>query len=398
MPILAVVGIGMRDVDMKTALVLYGATDLGSLHFSSDMLWRTRLKAPDGFWLVEIDGRAYALVSALEYGRAKKEAVVEEVILLERQRGEGSVSAVRDFLRRKKVTHIVIPDSFPYGMGRELTQSFCAEIRRPPFFPERARKSKWEIGEIVKVQRAGERAASRAIDFLSDCAVRGHRVYSGKKIATSEMLRAIIDRALFDDGCLGLDTIASCGVEAADPHAVGRGPLLARQPIVLDIFPVSRDTHYYADMTRTVFKGEPSEDLKNMYEAVRQAQDAAIAKVRPGADGSAIHKGTARFFESRGYPTNFDKKPEGFIHGLGHGVGIDIHELPSLASTSQILEEGNVVTVEPGLYYHRARRGARGRSPIPAAGIRLEDMVLVTKTGHKNLTQFPKTLAEVIIP
>ena len=128
-----------------------------------------------------------------------------------------------------------------------------------------------------------------------------------------------------------------------------------------------------------------------MYEAVREAQDLAIAKVRAGADGSMIHKDTALFFESRGYPTNFYKKPEGFIHGLGHGVGIDIHESPSLGGTPHILEEGNIVTVEPGLYYQKSH------GSIPAGGIRIEDMLLITKTGSKNLTRFPKNLADVII-
>ncbi len=378
------------------------------------MLWRTRFtphlvsatlrakssspkpsegfKAPDPFWLIEVGGRTHMLVSALEYGRAKKEARVDEVILLERQRGEASIKIVTDFLTQKGITDVVVPDSFPLGFGRALEKAFRVDVRKAPFYPERARKTKWEITEMLKVQRAAERAARKAMDFLRDCAVRGNRVMAEKEIVTSDILRNIIDQSLYQDGCLGLDTITSCGIEAADPHAVGAGPILPYQPIVLDIFPVSRGTHYYADMTRTVFKGKPSQDLQKMYEVVREAQEAAIAKVRAGVDGSVIHKDTARFFESRGYPTNFDKKPEGFIHGIGHGVGIDIHEPPSLGGTPHILEEGNIITVEPGLYYHKPRRG------IPAGGIRIEDMLLVTKTSSKNLTQFPKDLAGVIIP
>ncbi len=377
---------------MKKSFILYGATDFGSLHFSSDMLWRTRFKAPDPFWLIEVGGRTHILVSALEYGRAKKEARVDEVILLERQRGEASIKIVIDFLKKKRITDVVVPDSFPYAAGCALEKAFRVDVRKAPFYPERARKTKWEIAEMVKVQRATERAARKAVDFLSDCSIRGNRVIAGKQIVTSEILRNIIDQSLYQDGCLGLDTIASCGVQAADPHMIGTGPILPQQPIVLDVFPVSKNNHYYADMTRTVFKGKPPQDLQKMYEAVREAQEAAIAKVRAGVDGSMIHAYTARFFESRGYPTNFDKKPEGFIHGLGHGVGIDIHEPPSLGSTPCILEEGNVVTAEPGLYYHKPRRG------IPAGGIRIEDMLLVTKTSSKNLTQFPKNLAGVIIP
>lgn len=206
------------------------------------------------------------------------------------------------------------------------------------------------------------------------------------------MARKIIDDSLWKEGYLATGTIVASGAQAADPHCMGRGVLHARVPIVIDIFPVSIATHYYADMTRTVFKGEPAQEYIKMYEAVRAAQEIAINKIRPGADGKRIYSEVQEYFSAQGYQTTVDSKmAEGFIHGLGHGVGIDIHEHPRLGSRGVMLEEGHVVTVEPGLYYHQARKG------IPAGGIRIEDMVRVTGKGNRNLTKAPKDLVSIII-
>jgi len=130
-----------------------------------------------------------------------------------------------------------------------------------------------------------------------------------------------------------------------------------------------------------------------MYETVRFAQEMGVRLVWAGIDGETIYKATRDYFNVHSYPTEIKNRPmQGFIHGVGHGVGIDIHEPPWISSIKCILEEGNVVTVEPGLYYSRAS------DHIPVGGIRIEDMVLVTKTGCRNLTLFPKDLESMIIP
>ena len=384
---------------MKTAKVLWGATDFGAPQFSGDILWKTGFRAPDPFFIADIEGEVYIFVSALEYDRAKKETESGEVLLAER--GLGSLA---DFLKKNRVRQIEIPAAFPHGQALALKKEFRVAVKEAPMYPERLRKTKWEIEEIVKSQRALERALRRAFDFLRACGIRGDIVIDGTRAVTSELLRAMIDNDLFREGFLGVNTIVSSGFQAADPHATGSGPLEAHKPIVIDIFPVSLATHYYADMTRTVFKGEPSEEYARMYETVRAAQSQAIAAIRAGADGKEICDGARRYFEEAGYPTRIGgKKSEGFIHGLGHGVGIDIHEPPSLGARRVLLEAGNMVTVEPGLYYPRASRliGTRGahggRNTIPAGGIRIEDMVLVTRRACKNFTRFKKNLASVIL-
>lgn len=203
---------------------------------------------------------------------------------------------------------------------------------------------------------------------------------------TSEKTRALIESTLRELGCESPEgVIVVGGKEGANPHAIGHGALLPEQPIVIDIFPRSKKTKYFADMSRTVCLGTPSLELKKMYDAVREAQELAFRMLGPGVEGADIQQAVEHFFEKKGfkrkgiYPGK-DKwlAREGFIHSVGHGVGKEIHEPPFLSARGGTLKEGVVVTVEPGLYYPNI------------GGIRIEDMVLITKDGYKNLTRFSK--------
>ena len=169
------------------------------------------------------------------------------------------------------------------------------------------------------------------------------------------------------------------GEQACDPHNEGSGPLPAGRGIIFDVFPRSATSRYFADMSRTVVRGAPTSDLKRLYQTVKDAQEEAIEKVKDGAEGMKIHQGICARFEKAGYMTGVvNGRMQGYFHGTGHGVGLDIHEAPRISRTGSLLQEGHVVTVEPGLYY-------------PGLGaVRIEDMVLVTKDGCRNLTDFPK--------
>ncbi|MEE9220392.1 MAG: M24 family metallopeptidase, partial [candidate division NC10 bacterium] len=156
---------------------------------------------------------------------------------------------------------------------------------------------------------------------------------------------------------------------------------LAHRPIVIDIFPRSSGTRYFADITRTVVKGRASLRVKQMYEAVLEAQAQAVALIRHEADGAAIHQEVTAVFERLGFHTaEADGRMQGFFHGTGHGLGLEIHEAPRIGKRGAVLRAGNVVTVEPGLYYSGE------------GGVRIEDVVVVTETGCRNLTQFQKVL------
>ncbi len=196
----------------------------------------------------------------------------------------------------------------------------------------------------------------------------------------SERLRAAIDASLQEDGCSGDGTITAAGPDSAQPHNRGHGPIYAGQPVVIDIFPRHTELRYYADMTRTVCKGAPSDDLARMYETTHEALRYTLGLLRPGTTGQAVVEAVCRFYEDRGYPTYLreGKFPdEGFVHSLGHGVGLDIHEGPGLGRCPDPLEDGQVITVEPDLY-------APGLD-----GVRIEDMVALTASDYRNLTNYP---------
>jgi Xaa-Pro aminopeptidase len=157
----------------------------------------------------------------------------------------------------------------------------------------------------------------------------------------------------------------------------GTGPLRADEPIVIDLFPLHEKSGYFADMTRTFVKGEPSQEILDMYTALREAKQLAISRVKGGVSGAVLYQIVVDFFKEQGY----DSDTRGFVHNLGHGVGLQIHELPTVGpSGNSPLEAGNVITIEPGLYYPGI------------GGVRLEDIGAVTKTGFKNFTDFPEDL------
>jgi len=171
------------------------------------------------------------------------------------------------------------------------------------------------------------------------------------------------------------------GQHGCDPHDVGNGPIRAGEPVIIDIFPRSEKTGYFADITRTVVKGKPRPRVREMYDAVLAGQRGALRMIKPGVVASDIHGAILALFEKRGFKTGqIDGRMQGFFHGTGHGLGLEIHEAPRIAMNDTRLEAGMVVTVEPGLYY------------AGIGGMRIEDTVLVTRTGMRNLTRFPKFL------
>jgi Xaa-Pro aminopeptidase len=239
------------------------------------------------------------------------------------------------------------------------------------------------VEAIAAAQRAVEEAVAAAMQTLRDADVRegDGTLYVNGEVLTSERIKQIINVKLMERDCVAQHTIVACGLDACDPHNEGSGPLVANQPIIFDVFPRSSRSRYFADMSRTVVKGRASDGMKRLYDTVREAQEWGAAEVKAGVNGRAIHEGISERFRRKGYETGLkDGRMQGFFHGTGHGVGIDIHEAPRVSRVDHVLQAGEVVTIEPGLYY-------------PAIGAaRIEDMVLVTADGGVNLTHFPKEL------
>ena len=357
----------------------------------SNLYYATEFLAPDPFIFAEIHGRKILVMNELELDRARKEASVDEVIptskITSKLKARGiqqiTTAEVLHFLFKERgVSKLLVPANFPIEFADTLrAKGYHIRHKPDPFYDERMIKDKKEIAAISETQRQTERAVGEAIQILKKSKIKGRFLYHRGKRLTSEMIKEVINVTLMESGSIAAHTIVSCGKQCVDPHNQGSGPLLAHESIIMDVFPRSSHSRYFADMTRTVVRGRASEKLKKMYRAVLHGQEIAFQKIREGADGLRIHDAIMRYFESLGFKTGeIGGRMQGFFHGTGHGVGLDIHEPPRISRGRDLLHAGEVVTVEPGLYY------------LDAGGVRIEDMVLVTKTGCKNLTRFPKVL------
>ena len=367
---------------MSDAELIYASSEA-----DANLFYATRFAVTDPVIFLRIGRKRILVLNDLEIGRGRDQARVDEIISLSQvQRGlgrrAGAAAVIARVLRDRGVRRVAVPPTFPLELADRLRARGVRVVPRPaPFYPARVRKTPEEVRWIEAAQRAVEEAMEKAIDLLRRAKVRGDRVVHRGEAVTSESLKRVINVALMERNCVARDTIVSPGDQGCDPHNQGSGPVRPGQTLILDIFPRSGDTRYFADMTRTVVKGRASPAVKGMYAAVKEAQEEVFSLLRHGADGLALHKRVQAVFAERGYRTGpRGGKMEGFFHGTGHGVGLDIHEAPSIGLRGTRMEAGAVVTVEPGLYY------------LGTGGVRLEDMALVTRTGCRNLTRFPREL------
>jgi Xaa-Pro aminopeptidase len=355
----------------------------------ADLYWTTRFYVPDPVIYFEHKEKKFLVASDLEVSRAKKEAEVDVVISSSdcvkrlQKAGKEKITEgdILDLLfRERKIKKLQVPSYFPLRQAEILKKrGYKVESVDDPFYPERAIKTLSEKKAITQAIRATEAGIQAAFDLLKKSKIKNGIISYQGKVLTSEALRQMIEMTMMENGAIGQHTIVACGKQAADPHCRGFGPLKAHQTIVLDVFPKSMATGYYGDITRTVLKGRASEKLKKMYAAVKKAQEAGIRTVKAGVSGKAVHDNVCKVLNASGFKTGIiGGKPQGFIHGTGHGLGLDIHEAPRVGRVDDILKAGTVVTVEPGLYYD------------DLGGIRIEDDVYVTKTGCEVLSRIPK--------
>ncbi|HZE98629.1 MAG TPA: Xaa-Pro peptidase family protein [Planctomycetota bacterium] len=370
---------------MKTANVIYAASET-----DANLFYATKFLVGDPVAYVEAGKKKLLVLNDLEIGRGRDEARVDEVLSLSeitRALGKGCTMAhvIERVLRDHGCSACAVPGNFPLELADAIrARKIKVEVRVGPFYPERLLKTPQEIRAIEAAQRATEDAVQAAFDLLRRAKIRGNKVVHQGEAVTSELLKRVINVALMERNCIAKNTIVACGDQGCDPHNRGTGPIRPDQTIIFDVFPRSGDSHYFADQTRTVVKGRATPAVKRLYAAVLEAQEVGIDAVRHGVNGRMVHDEVRQVFDRLGYKTEpRNGKMVGFFHGTGHGVGLDIHEQPSVGSRDSILETGAVVTVEPGLYY------------FGVGGVRIEDMVLVTKTGCRNLTKFPKALKDL---
>ncbi|HEV8536943.1 MAG TPA: M24 family metallopeptidase [Candidatus Limnocylindria bacterium] len=366
-----------------------------------DVYHTTKFLAPDPIIALEDVEELVIVASSLEEGRARKESRATKVVNMNAygaqelaEKGvtgtEFSATIIKRFLDERGVRRVAVAPYFPLAEADRLREMGVELVIAKDLRERRRTKRPDEIEAIEASQRATEEAWRLGVDALRRAKVRPDKTLElDGAVFTAERLRAIVETALLEHGCASDGAICAPGPQAADPHQIGTGPLHAGEPIVMDIFPQHKTTRYWADMTRTVSKGEPPAEIRKMFDVVMRAQDAGIKALRPGVTGRAVHEIVEDIIWQAGYDTlragqkrdPSDQTPRGFIHSTGHGVGLDIHEAPAIARSGiKPLVAGDVVTIEPAIY-------------DPAiGGVRLEDMLVITADGARDLTKAPREL------
>lgn len=353
---------------------------------SPELRHEVPLTIPDPFLYAERDGGRHVVVHSLELPRVRgldglvvhpREAFGYDELLAEGL----DQYAIRDRVlervcRELGIERAVVPATFPLDVADSLRRDgFELTVDRDLFDRRRRSKSDAEIAGIRRAQRAAEAGMDAARGLFR----------TGAPVEV-DAVKAAIARRFIELGCSADEFIVSHGPQAAIGHHAGDGTIQAGEPIVIDVWPRDNESGCYADMTRTFVIGEPDETMREWFGLCKQALDRALRDLRAGVTGRSVFDGTCDILEAAGYTTPRTKPPgepleEGFIHSLGHGVGLEVHEEPLLGLLgTDPLVAGDVVSVEPGLY-----RPGYG-------GLRLEDLVLVTGDGCENLTDYPYEL------
>ncbi len=375
-----------------TDVLIYGDTVR-----SPELRHEVPLSVGDPFLYAERDGARHVFVSSMEASRVREaggidvhpyeELGYDEIIASGVHREEIYLPLVVNACRMLGIASAVVPRYFPLELADRLRVEGIELTADRDLFSQRRRvKTPTELEGIRRAQRAAEAAMDAIREMLRAATTNGAGLVLEGSPMTSERLKRRIGEVFTDHDMIADEFIVSHGAQSAVGHEAGFGQIVAGEPIVVDLWPRDRETACFADMTRTFVVGEPPQELVDFQALVRQALEEAVEAIRPGVPGRDVFVGTCELFEAHGYRTWLSKQPgevleEGFFHGLGHGVGLEVHEEPGMGIASRDpLVAGDVVTVEPGLY----RPGF--------GGCRLEDLVLVTESGAENLTDYPYDL------
>ena len=367
------------------ALLNFGATDV-----SAAMRHEIPLTIIDPFLWAAVDGRPAAILNVLERDRVLDavpeiqalspedlglDELVERGLPLHEIEVELSARAVAEL----GVDRASVPGDFPLALADRLRRDGVKVAVDQALFDQRRRvKSEAELAGIRRAQRAADAGMAAAAALLRD---------AGDETLTAEEVRNAIRGACAAEGApTPPDIIVAPGAQGAAGHESGSGPLPAGVPITIDIWPRDESSACWADMTRTFVIGEPPQEVVEQHRLTMEALRRTTEATRPGALGRDVYGIACDVYEAAGHPTLRTKDEgevlkDGFYHGLGHGVGLEVHEGPNLGRAGhEPLVSGDVITLEPGTYRH------------DFGGVRLEDLVLVTEDGCEVLTDFPYDL------
>ena len=366
---------------------------IGDTIRSTELRHAVPVEIGDAFRYAELDGRRVAVVWSVEGDRITAVDPGIEIIPVETFPSDDLIRDGVDIYEIPPVQSVriakalglreaIVPTSFPLGHADAL-RADGVELRvdQRAFDDRRRRKTPYELEGIRAASRAAEAGMTAIVELLARSEPGdGGRVVDGEPL-TCELLQASAIEAFTQHGCRGDDLIVARGPQAADGHDRGSGRLENDDVLVCDLFPRHGESAYFSDMTRTFTVGESDSEIATWHEQTLEALELARGLSRAGVSGGEVHRAVCAFYDEHGHPTQMTVPEgtvlrDGFYHGLGHGVGLDVHESPGLGRIGHELVVGDVITLEPGLYRHGF------------GGVRLEDTLVVTDDGLETITEF----------
>jgi Xaa-Pro aminopeptidase len=369
----------------------------GDTFRSPELRHEVPLGVPDPFLYVELGGVKHIVIGSMEIPRLAALGLFElhpeeeygRDDLIAQGKSYGELKRIIPLRAAKAlgITRAAVPESFPVWLADRLREQGVELTVDGDLFDDRRRvKTEAQLLGMRRAQRAAEAGMDTARDLLRRAKQNGAGLVVDGEPLTVERVKSAMAQTFAANGCTADDFIVAPGPQGAVGHDMGSGPITSGVPIVIDIWPRDNESFVFCDMTRTFVVGDVPEQVRTWHRLCKEALDRAVSEIAAGVDGRSVYDGTCEIFEAAGEPTQRTKTPgeplsNGFFHGLGHGVGLEVHEAPGMGLASKApLEAGDVVTVEPGCY----RQGY--------GGVRLEDLVLVTEGGRENLTQYPYDL------
>jgi Xaa-Pro aminopeptidase len=364
---------------------------------SADMRQAVPLGVPDPFLYAEENGARHVFASSMEAFRLQalglfdvhvhEDFGVDELVESGLDPRELTAQLALRAVASLGVEHATVPENFPIWLADRLrADGVELEVDQELFDDRRRAKTEAQLAGMRRAQRAAEAAMDACRDLLRRAEIHGDELLLDDEPLTAERVKGAMSVVFAAHDTTADEFIVAPGAQGAVGHDMGSGPIPPGTPLVVDIWPRDNSSAVYTDMTRTFVVGEVPDDVREWHRLVKEALDRTIAEIRPGVEARAVFDVACDIFEAAGEPTQRTKTAgqtlaDGFFHGLGHGVGLEVHEAPGMGRLSnKPLVAGDVVTVEPGLY--RAGYG----------GVRLEDIVLVTENGSEVITDYPYEL------
>ena len=362
-------------------------------HGDADFIYATGMDVESALYIRPSSGDDVLVASPLEIDRARAESHAARILSF-RDAGYAELGPYRSYavlaaklLREQGHDEARVSPRLQAGHLEALRDAgLDVEVDQSLFEAERRQKTREEADKIRDAQQAAEKAMTEIVRHLAQAEIREGLLWADGQPMTSEWLYARASLLLAELGFSCPDMIIAGSPHNAMPHYRGEGQIRAGAPVIIDIFPAGRGSHYNGDLTRTVVVGEIPEEVRRMHAATLQALDAAIESIKAGVPANEIHHAVCQVLVDRGYGTTTSgyEGADGVAkmnHSTGHGVGLEVHEEPGVRSANgEPLEEGDVITVEPGLYL------------MGFGGVRVEDTGMVTARGFENFTSITRSL------